>query len=158
SRWKALSDAVASFVTVLQARNIDAKVAVVTYAENYTFGTFTTAEVSTDVTLTSTFSSVTSAVNGWTSKTLLGDTNIEAGLLAAQAELLSVRARSTADRTVILLTDGVATTGNTNIAQVAGNVRAAAKTVIHTISFGAQASSGTAQTAMAGAAASGNGT
>ncbi len=52
---------------------------------------------------------------GMATSPLLGDTNISAGLALAQSELTGNLARSTADRTIILMTDGVPTTGNTNI-------------------------------------------
>ena len=38
SRWAALESAVNTFIAVLQARNLDVHVGLVTYAENYTLG------------------------------------------------------------------------------------------------------------------------
>lgn len=157
SRWKALHDAVNSFVTVLQTRSLDAQVGVVTYAENFTFGTFSTTEATLDVPLTTNLASVNTCMDYWTGQCLLGDTNIEAGLALAQQEFSSARARSTADRTVILMTDGVATQGNLNIPALALGLRQNSNTVIHTIAFGGQATSGGAQAAMSGAASQGNG-
>jgi hypothetical protein len=158
SRWKALSDAVNTFVSVLQSRNLDVHVAVVTYAESYTFGTYTSTQATLDVPLTADLTLVTAAMNNWGSKALLGNTNIEAGLTLAQNELLSSRARSTADRTVILLTDGVATSGNSNVPNLAASLCAKASSIVTTIAFGGQASAGAPQQAMAGAAQQGNGT
>ena len=43
SRWNALTNAVNSFVSVLQSRNIDAHVCLVTFAETYSFGNYTSA-------------------------------------------------------------------------------------------------------------------
>ena len=65
SRWKALTDAVNSFVTVLQARNLDVHVGLVTYSETYSFGTYACTEASLDVQPTSNLSSITTAMNTW---------------------------------------------------------------------------------------------
>ncbi|MGD0900897.1 MAG: VWA domain-containing protein, partial [Thermoguttaceae bacterium] len=112
SRWASLTAAVNSFISTLQARNLDVHVALVTYAETYSFGSYSATEASLDVQLTSNLGSITTAMNAWGQKALLGDTNIEAGLSLAQGELTGSRARTCADRTIILLTDGVATSGN----------------------------------------------
>jgi hypothetical protein len=88
---------------------------------------------------------------------LIGDTNISAGLTIAAAELTGPRSRTTADRTIILLTDGVATSGNTDIPSVALSLRQANNLVIHAITYSAEAGTTTAQAAMQGAATNGNG-
>lgn len=157
SRWQALTVAVNDFVTTLQARNLDVHVALVTYAETYTFGTYSSTESSLDVQLTSNFSQINTGMNAWGQQPLIGDTNIEAGLATAEAELTGPRSRTTADRTIILFTDGVATTGNTNIASLTLNDRTASQIVTHVITFGGEAASGTYQTAMMNAATDGNG-
>jgi Mg-chelatase subunit ChlD len=157
SRWNALTGAVNTFVSVLQARNLDAKVALVTFSENFSFGNYTATEASLDVMLTSMYSQIPTAMNVWGQTPLLGDTNIEAGLKLAQTELTGPRARVTANRTVILLTDGVATSGNLNIPSLTQAARTTSGIVTYTIAFGGEASSGSAQAAMAGAAQSGNG-
>ena len=157
SRWNALTGAVNTFVSVLQARNLDAKVALVTFSENFSFGNYTATEASLDVMLTSTYSQIPTAMNVWGQTPLLGDTNIEAGLKLAQTELTGSRARVTANRTIILLTDGVATSGNLNIPSLTQAARTTSGIVTYTIAFGGEASSGSAQAAMAGAAQSGNG-
>jgi Ca-activated chloride channel family protein len=157
SRWKALTDAVASFVAVLQARNLDVRVGLVTYSETYSFGTYGCTEASLDVQLTSTLSSITTKMNAWGQQPLLGDTNIEAGLALGEGELTGARARSTADRTIILLTDGVPTSGNTNIASLTLSDRQTSNIVTHVITFGGEAASGAYQTSMKNAATNGNG-
>ena len=160
SRWKALSDAVASFVATLQARNLDVRVALVTYSEDYTFGSYVSLKSSLDVSLTSSFTStldpITPVMTAWNQKVLLGDTNIEAGLNSAKTEF-DAHPRIVADRTVILLTDGVPTSGNTDIPTLVQGLRQNSQIVTHIITFGGQAASGTVQTSMQSAATAGNG-
>ena len=157
SRWAALDSAVDSFIAVLQARNLDVHVGLVTYAENYTLGSYSSTEASLDVTLTSNYSSVQTAMDAWGNTPLLGDTNISAGLALAQGELTGSRARTTADRTIILLTDGVATTGNTNISTLTSTYRTGSSIVTHVITFGGEAATGSVNTSMVNSAANGNG-
>ncbi len=157
SRWASLTQAVNSFVSVLQARNLDVHLALATYAEAYTFGTYSATEATLDVQLTNNFSPTLLAMNNYGQNPLLGDTNIAAGLALAQGELTGLRARVTANRTIILLTDGVATTGNTDIPGIALSYRQANNIVMHTITFSAEAGTPSAQAAMQGAATNGNG-
>lgn len=157
SRWAALNSAVNSFVSTLQARNLDVKVALVTYAENYTLGNFSATEATLDCTLTANYSSIQTAMNAYGTKPLLGDTNIAAGLALGQSELTGTRARVTADRTIILLTDGVATTGNMNIAGLTQTYRTGSSIVTHVITFGGEAAAGSVNTSMQNAATNGNG-
>jgi Flp pilus assembly protein TadG len=157
SRWASLTSAVNTFISILQARNLDVHVGLVTYAETFSFGTFSATEASLDVQLTSNYSSITTAMNAWGAVPLLGDTNIQAGLNMAATELTGPRARTTADRTIILLTDGVATAGNTDIPTIATTLRTNDQLVIDTITFSAEAGTATAQAAMQGAATNGNG-
>lgn len=157
SRWQALTVAVNSFISTLQARKLDVDVALVTYAETYTFGTYSSTEASLDVQLTPTYSQISTAMTTWGQQPLIGDTNIQAGLALAQAELTGPRSRSVADRTIILLTDGVATSGNTNISSLTSTLRTGSQIVTHVITFGGEAASGSVQTQMMLAAANGNG-
>jgi Mg-chelatase subunit ChlD len=156
SRWKYLSDAVTAFNTVLTTRQLDAQVALTTFAEDYTFGSFSSVEASTDVPLTKTYSQISSKMTEWNTKVLVGDTNIEAGLAQGRAALIGANSRLTAQRTIILLTDGVPTSGTTNLATIAANYRAEG-IVTHVITFGGQAASGANQTRMQNTAASGYG-
>jgi hypothetical protein len=157
SRWSSLTAAVNSFISVLQARNLDVNVALVTYAETYSLGSYSATQASVDVQLTSNYTQIQTAMNNWGQTPLLGDTNIAAGLALAQGELTSSRARVTADRTIILMTDGVATTGNSNIASLTSGYRTGSSVVTYVITFGGEASSGTVQTSMSNAASNGNG-
>jgi len=157
SRWQALTVAVDDFVGTLQARNLDVHVALVTYAETYTFGTYSSTEASLDVQLTSNYSQIDTGMSTWGQQPLIGDTNIQAGLALAQTELTGPRSRTTADRTIILFTDGVATSGNTDIASLTLSDRTNSQIVTHVITFGGEAASGAVQTEMMQAAANGNG-
>ena len=157
SRWAALDSAVDSFITVLQARNLDVRLGLVTYAETYALGSYSATEASLDVTMTSNYGSVQTSMQTWANTPLLGDTNIAAGLALAQAEVTGSRSRLTADRTIILLTDGVATAGNTNIPALTTTYRTGSKIVTHVITFGGEAATGTVQTSMMSAAQNGNG-
>jgi Mg-chelatase subunit ChlD len=147
---------VTAFTNVLTTRQLDAQVALTTFAEDYSFGTFTSDESSTDVPLTKTYSQITAKMTEWNTKVLVGDTNIEAGLAEGRSALTGTGTRVTAQRTIILLTDGVPTSGSTNLATIAANYRAEG-IVTHVITFGGQAASGTNQTRMQNTAASGYG-
>ncbi len=157
SRWAALKTAVDSFTAVLNARTLDVNVGLVTYAENYTLGSYSATEASLDVTLTPNYNSITTAMYAYGNSPLLGDTNIAAGLALAQGELTGPRARVTADRTIILLTDGVVTQGNANIASLTASYKTGSSIVTHVITFGGEAATGTVQTSMMNAAQNGNG-
>lgn len=157
SRWQALTVAVNSFVNTLQSRNLDVDVALVTYAETFNFGTYSATEASLDVQLTPNYSLINTGMSAWGLLPLIGDTNIAAGLALAQGELTGPRSRPVADRTIILLTDGVATTGNTNIPSLTLANRINSQIVTHVITFGGEASTGAVQTQMMQAAANGNG-
>ena len=157
SRWAALSSAVASFISTLQARNLDVHVGLVTFSENYTFGSYNAVESSLDVPLTGNLSLITSAMTTWNQQVLLGDTNISAGLITAQTELTGTRARSVADRTVILFTDGVATSESADVPTTVLGLRQNSQIVTHVVTFGLEAASGTAQASMQSAAQNGNG-
>lgn len=158
SRWFALTSAVDSFIAILQARNLDVHVGLVTYAETYSLGNYSATEATLDVPLTSNYSSILTAMNTYGQSPLLGDTNISAGLAMAQTELTGSDSRSTADRTIILMTDGVATTGNLDIADLVTGYRTGSSIVTQVITFGGEAASGSVQTEMAETAANGNGT
>jgi Flp pilus assembly protein TadG len=157
SRWYQLTLAVNSFVSTLQARNIDVHVALVTYAETYSFGTYSATEATLDVPLTSNYNSVVTAMNVYSQSPLLGDTNMSAGLALAQGALTGNLARTTANRLIILITDGIPTQGNLNISTITSGYCSTNQIMTDTITFGAEASSGSAQTTMQNAALNANG-
>jgi Ca-activated chloride channel family protein len=157
SRWKMLSDAVGVFVTTLQTRQLNAQVAVVTYSENFTFGEYSSTRASKDVSLTKDYTKVTTAMTNWGKEELLGDTNIEAGLTLGRQTLTGTGSRKTAQRTLILLTDGVPTAGNTDLGAQALAARTGARIITHTIAFGGQASIAANKARLQAAADKGNG-
>jgi Flp pilus assembly protein TadG len=157
SRWYELTLAVQQFISTLQSRSLNVDLALVTYAENYTFGTYSATEATLDQTLTSNYTLITNAMNAYSANPLLGDTNMSAGMALAQGELTSTRARPTANRVMILLTDGVPTSGNTNISSLTGSYCSGSDIMTYVITFGAEASSGANETAMQAAATAGNG-
>ncbi len=157
SRWAALSSAVASFVATLQARNLDVHVSLVTFSETFSFGSYSAVEASLDVPLTADLTKITSKMNYWNKQVLLGDTNISAGLTLAQTQLTGALARTVADRTIILFTDGVPTTGNLDIPTVVQGLNQNSQIVTHVITFGGEASMGNPQATMQSAAQAGNG-
>ena len=158
SRWAALAAAVNSFITVIQARNIDINVGLVTYANTYSFGAFSATASTLDVQLTSNYSLIPTAMNGYAASPLLGDTYIYQGLLTAGTELTGPRARTTADRTMILLTDGVATiNGPVTIPAATLAARQSYDIITHVITFSAESATTAVQSTMQNAAANGNG-
>lgn len=157
SRWKSLSDAVAVFVSTLQTRQLDAQVAVVTYAENFSFGDYNSTRASKDVSLTKNYALVTTAMANWNKEELLGDTNIEAGLTLGRTTLTGTGSRKTAQRTLILLTDGVPTAGNTDLGAQALAMRTGDRIITHTIAFGGQAGIAANKARLQAAADNGNG-
>lgn len=157
SRWRALGDAVNAFISTLQSRRLDVRVGMATYAEDFSFGSYSGNRASLDVPLTSSLSKIAAGMNGRGRSPLLGDTNIEAGLAQAALELSGPRARTTANRTIVLLTDGVPTSGNTDIPSLTLNNRQSFQIVTHVITFGGQAAGGAYQRLMMDAAENGNG-
>ena len=87
SRWAALSSAVASFISTLQSRNLDVHVSLVTFSENYSFGSYSAVEASLDAPLSADLTQITSQMTYWNTQVLLGDTNMAAGLALAQTQL-----------------------------------------------------------------------
>jgi Ca-activated chloride channel family protein len=157
SRWKSLSDAVDVFVSVLQTRQLDAQVAVVTYAEEFSFGEYNSTRASLDVPLTKNYNSVRTCMSNWGKKELLGDTNIEAGILLGRQTLRGPGSRKTAQRTMILLTDGVPTQGNDDLGAMALQARTQDRIITHTIAFGGQASAPENRARLQAAADNGHG-
>ena len=87
SRWYELTLAVNSFISTLQARNLDVHVSLVTYAETYSFGTYSATEATLDVPLTSTYTSIQTAMNSYSAESAAGRHKHVGGLALAQAEL-----------------------------------------------------------------------
>ena len=105
---------------------------------------------------------VKAAISGLTAS---GETYIAPGLLWGWRVLSESdagpfgdgRPVSTTKKRLILMTDGVATAGNTDIPSLCTTYRTGSNIVTHVITFGGEAASGTYHTSMVNAAANGNG-
>jgi hypothetical protein len=138
SRWAYLKNAVSLFITEVDSQSYDAKIGLVTYSSNFTFGTFSSTASTTEQTLSTNYANINTRLTQLGQKPLIGDTNMEQGMTDGQTVLMdTTRNRMTAIKTMILITDGIVTQG--------GNPRTLAQTLknnritCHTISFGANA-------------------
>ncbi|MEN1678875.1 MAG: vWA domain-containing protein [Planctomycetota bacterium] len=134
SRWAALVEALEVFDGVLGERDLNPQVGLVSYSSDYTFGVYDSEEVTLEQPLTTETSLVLEAAVRIGDGVLVGDTNIASGLREGRRALLDRNLRRiTATRTIILLSDGVATEGGDAVvvAQTCVNPRIK----IHTISF-----------------------
>jgi hypothetical protein len=140
SRWKELEEAVGTFTDVLTTLNTPPRVAVVTWSSEITSGSLeyyilgkTLPAALINQSLTTTFSSVKSAVTAIGTKPVLGSTNMAAGIDEGIAVLTAANVRPYAEKVMILMTDGQWNTGRDPLdaAQDALN----AGITIHTIGF-----------------------
>ncbi|MEM9354247.1 MAG: vWA domain-containing protein [Planctomycetota bacterium] len=135
SRWAALVDALDIFRVVVNQRDLNAQIGLVSFASDYTFGHFSSTRVSTDLGLTLDTSAFLSSANLVGSKPIIGDTNIAAGIDAATLALTDpVVSRLTANRTMVVFTDGVRTEGIDPV--IAAASAAAERITIYTVTFG----------------------
>ncbi|MEN0109676.1 MAG: vWA domain-containing protein [Planctomycetota bacterium] len=135
SRWAKLVESLGVFRDVVNRRNLNPQIALVSYASNYTFGVFQSSRVSRDQLLDKDTDLFVDEANRLGGVPLIGDTNISAGLSNGRSVLLSrSERRVTANRTMILFSDGVRTEGGNPVqqAQRAANSRI----TVHTVSFG----------------------
>ncbi len=147
SRWAALSTAVNQFTQVLTSRNVSARLALVTFAGDFpppelgSTGNYTAQRVTLDSDFTPDFSGITSAITAIGQAPLLGATDITAGLQEAQTLLTSSpQARpKTAQPIVVLFSDGRYTEGADPV-EIAQTMNTATGTLIHTVTFGTDAS------------------
>ncbi|TWT48677.1 vWA domain-containing protein [Botrimarina hoheduenensis] len=135
SRWAKLEDALGVFRDVIVDRRLNAQVGLVSYASDYTFGLFNSTRVTRDQLLSSNTSDYLTAAAAIGTRPIIGDTNIGAGIDEGRLVLLNAsERRMTANRTMILLSDGRRTQGADPVARAA---RAAnSRITVHTISFG----------------------
>ncbi|MEO1498255.1 MAG: vWA domain-containing protein [Planctomycetota bacterium] len=135
SRWAKLVDALKVFREVIEDRNLNAQVGLVSYASNYSFGLFSSTRVSRDQLLSLNTSDFIAAAETISASPIIGDTNIGAGIDNGRSVLLSAsERRMTANRTMVLLSDGRRTEGNDPVARAR---RAANNRItVHTVSFG----------------------
>lgn len=157
SRWAALDDAVEVFLETMDDTHADERVAIVTYASDanafsrYIRGNYwTKKEATLDQELTDSMEEVEELMSDITESVWNGNTYIEAGLRMAIEEL-DDNARQTADKKIILMTDGYENVGS---AVSAAYDCASSSIQVHTITFGLHAD----QDLMAEVASIGNGT
>ncbi|MFG0261546.1 MAG: VWA domain-containing protein [Novipirellula sp. JB048] len=135
SRWIALDDAIQVFLAKMNKTLAEEQVAIVTYSSNYTACGVTNQNVTLDQPLTSDFTNIASAMEILRTTAWAGNTETSAGMSLARAELNGSGARPTAEKIMIVLTDG-AYTDHAHPATVAA-AAAADRIKVHTITFGA---------------------
>ncbi len=138
SRWAALANSMDLFLDVVEANPFDVRVAMASYSSNFTFGVYESTVASLDQTLTNNYASIRNKIADLGSRPLIGNTNIAAGMREGITALTDqTHARTTACKTMILVTDGVMTQGDDPVAistlAFQSNIR------VHTIAFSAQA-------------------
>lgn len=140
SRWKSLEKSVGTFTSIVSQLNTPPRVAVVTWGSEigkntteYQLTGKTAKAVTVDQGLTSTFSSVDSAVTALGSKVMLGGTNMSAGIDEGTEVLSAANVRPYAERIMILMTDGQWNQGRNPLDAAADALNAGI--TIHTIGF-----------------------
>lgn len=135
SRWAKLVDSLEVFREVIDRRDLNAKVGLVSYASNYTFGLFQSTTVTADQVMSSNTSLFVEAAEAIGEEPIIGDTNIGAGIDTGVSVVTSpTEGRLTANRTIVLLSDGVRTEGADPVSRA--TAAAANRITVHTISFG----------------------
>jgi hypothetical protein len=131
---------VGTFTTIVSQLNTPPRVAVVTWGSEigkntteYQLTGKTAKAVTLDQGLTSTFSSVNSAVTALSSKVMLGGTNMSAGIDEGTEVLTANNIRPYAERIMILMTDGQWNQGRDPVDAAADALSAGI--TIHTIGF-----------------------
>lgn len=143
SRWAKLIEALEIFRDVVEQRDLNAKIGLVSYADNYTFGLFSSTKVTRNQVLTDNSSAFIAAAYEIAEEPLIGDTHIRSGINKGMRTLLRSEGRQTANRTMILLSDGQKTSGGNPVSKASQAV--ADRITIHTISFGEGADQETMQ-------------
>ncbi len=140
SRWASLADAVELFLTTVETRNLEPRVACVTWGSSIGYGSYeysltgqTAEEVTTDVTLGTDFDGIEAAIAARGNNVMLGGTKMSAGMQRAIDILTANDVRPLANKTIILMTDGKWNQGTdpTTLAQTAYDNGI----VIHTVTF-----------------------
>jgi Mg-chelatase subunit ChlD len=135
SRWVAVESAVNGFVNLMNTTRAAEHIAVVTFASDYAACATTSQSATLDQPLTADLSQVTSTMSTLTSSIWNGMTEISVGMGLGRNELIGDNSRDTAQKIMIVLTDGAYTNG----IHPSGEATAAAAEGIqvHTITFGA---------------------
>ncbi|GAA5504885.1 TadE/TadG family type IV pilus assembly protein [Novipirellula caenicola] len=134
SRWIALDDAIKIFMAKMNDTLAEEQVSIVTYSSNYTACGVTNQNVTLDQPLTLDFFRITAAMDKLKTTVWGGNTETSAGMALARSELTGSGARSTAEKIMVVLTDG-AYTNSVHPADAAA-AAAADRIKVHTITFG----------------------
>ncbi|CAN0357665.1 unnamed protein product, partial [Ectocarpus sp. 4 AP-2014] len=138
SRWGAMIRALEAFDSAVHERDLNPKTSLVSFASNYTFGLFSSSKVSKDQLLTDNTQLTIDAAYAIANQPLIGDTTISAGINNGRVVLVSKSGnRMTANRTMILLSDGGFGDGLKGNAVKQAQKCADDRVTIHTIGFGA---------------------
>lgn len=136
SRWEALHQAVQTFTDTLRSTPAAEQVALATYSSAFNSSTYcgTSSQASSlNRALSADLSVIDSSVDTLSNSIWNGNTNIESGIRTGLAELTSgTKARPTANRVLIVMTDGNQNVGN---AEAAANDCAYADVQVHTVTF-----------------------
>jgi hypothetical protein len=133
SRWAALTNAVAAFVSTLATTTMKEQVAVCSFASAYSAFGVNNTDNNCDQTLSFTTSLANNVTASYGRQIFNGATDTAGGLNAAITELTSVRARPYARKIIIHLTDGFTSVGSDPM--LAAATAAADNIVIYTITF-----------------------
>ena len=135
SRWVALENAVQIFVTKMNATLAEEKVSIVTFASGHTACSVTVQSATLDQQLTTYMPDINNTMSSLTSSIWFGMTEISEGMQLGINELNGPNSRPTAQKIMVVLTDGAYTNAvdPVTIATDAANddIR------VHTVTFGA---------------------
>ncbi|QDV73344.1 vWA domain-containing protein [Botrimarina mediterranea] len=135
SRWAKLIDALEVFRQVVDRRDLNARIGLVSYSSNYTFGLFHSATVTTDQTMSPDTYRFVDAARAISLNPIIGDTNIGAGIDRGVSVITDPAfSRMTANRTIVLLSDGRRTEGADPIGRA--QLAAGQRITVHAVSFG----------------------
>lgn len=135
SRWAKLFDSLVVFRGAIDSRNLNANIGLVSYSSSYAFGLYQSSRVTRDQLMDLDTSRFLDAAYSIGQGPIIGDTNIGAGINNGRSVLLSgAERRLTANRTMILFSDGVRTEGQDPVARA--RIAADSRITVHTVSFG----------------------
>lgn len=135
SRWAALSEAVRVFVQDLGSGPQDLRVGLISYASDGTWCSVTNKRVTVDQDLATNLGLVVSGMNVISGTNFNGMTDIAAGIDTGVTQLTTAsNARPFAQKTIVLMTDGVQTAGRSPLD--AARDAANAGCIIYTVTFG----------------------
>ncbi|WP_283431691.1 VWA domain-containing protein [Neorhodopirellula lusitana] len=134
SRWIALDDAIRIFLDKMNNTLAKEHISIVTFASNYEMCGSNSQSATLDQPLTSDTANITLAMEKLSSTIWNGMTETSEGMSLARTELTGSNARPTAQKVMIVLTDG-AYTNATHPAVVASGA-ASDNIRVHTITFG----------------------